>query len=83
MTKLRGLIGGGSIRGGLGTMSGVGRIQGGVSTANLREVLSAKGLTTANLAAALANVPAASSPAAAPSTQPGQGSATPKADSGS
>jgi hypothetical protein len=81
MNKFRGLLGGGLVRSELGTVSGVGGVQGGVSTANLHEVLSQKGLTTANLAAALANVPAAA-PAPAPA-QPAQGSAPPKAGSGS
>jgi hypothetical protein len=76
MNKFRGLVGGG-----LGTVSGVSGIQGGVSTANLHEALSQKGLTTANLAAALANVPT-TAPASAPA-QPAQSSATPKGGGGS
>jgi len=82
MSKFRGLLGGGLVGGELGTVNGFTGIQGGVSTANLHEVLSQKGLTTANLAAALANVPTAPVPAAAPA-QPAQSSATPKAGSGS
>jgi hypothetical protein len=82
MDKLRGLLRGGLVGGKLGTVSGVSRIQGGASTANLREVLSQKGLTTANLTSALANVPAAPAPAA-PSAQSAQGTTTPKAGSGS
>jgi hypothetical protein len=81
MNKFRGLLGGGSIGGELGTVNGMSGIQGGVSTANLHEVLSQKGLTTANLAAALGNVPAAA-PAPAPA-QPAQSSAAPKAGGGS
>jgi hypothetical protein len=76
MNKFRGLVGGA-----LGTVSGVSGIQGRVSTANLHEALSQKGLTTANLAAALANVPTAA-PAPAP-VEPVQSSATPKGGSGS
>jgi hypothetical protein len=79
MNKLRGLFGGGVVGGELGTVSGVTNIQGGVSTANLHQALSQKGLSTANLAVALATVPTA---APAP-TQPAQGSPTPKADGGS
>lgn len=45
-------------------------IQGGVSTANLQEALLKKGLSSANLATALGNAPAA-----APSAQNGGGTA--------
>jgi hypothetical protein len=76
MNKFRGLIGGG-----LGTVRGVSGIQGGVSTANLHEALSQKGLTSANLAAALANVPTAPAPAAP--VQPAQTSPLPKTGGGS
>ena len=82
MNKFRGVLGGGLIGGGLGTVRGVSGIQGGVSTANLHEALSQKGLTSANLAAALANVPTAPAPAAAPA-EPAQTSALPKTGGGS
>lgn len=41
----------------------VGKIQGGVSTANLGEALFTKGLSSANVAQALSNAPAATTPA--------------------
>jgi hypothetical protein len=81
MHKFRGLVGSGVVGGDLGTVSGFTGIQGGVSTANLHEVLLQKGLTTANLAAALASAPAAPAPVAA--AQPAQSSAAPKTGSGS
>jgi hypothetical protein len=77
MIRFRGLVGGG----GLGSVRGITDIQGGVSTANLHEALSQKGLTTANLVAALANVPVTAPTAA--QTQPAQSPATPKASGGS
>jgi len=82
MSKFRGVLGGGLIGGGLGTVRGVSGIQNGVSTANLQQALSQRGLTSANLAAALANVPTAPAPAAAPA-QPAQTSAVPKTSGGS
>jgi hypothetical protein len=79
MNKVRGALGGKPAG---GIVSGVTNIQGGVSTANLQDALFQKGLTSANLAEALANVPKAPAPVAAPA-QPAQSSAAPKTGSGS
>jgi hypothetical protein len=46
----------------------VGQVQGGVSTANLLQALETKGLTSANLAAALANLPSVTQPAQPPTS---------------
>lgn len=43
----------------------IGGVQGGISVANLQQVLETKGMTSANLAAALSNAPP-SAPAGAP-----------------